>query len=930
MFKNRGCVVGFGLFVVLAILFFRGLDLYTELVWFDTLGVASVLWKRIITEWLLFFVAWIIAFVVMAANWWLARRLAGAGEMTIPWLRQQRSQYGAGAEATTRLVSGRVANGLLAVLAAVMALLFAWPARARWLTALLSLNGVPFGQNDPILGRDLAFYVFRLPWLQFLQGWFLWLLLVTLAGVLLINLASYSAARLRNRLEVVGERWPWLRLQPAAERHLLVLGAVALLLFAWGYQLDIPDLLYSPAGAAYGASYTDIHARLPVMHLLTGIVVLGALILLASMFVRVRWLPYVVIGAWLVVAFLGGTLYPSLLQRLVVVPNELSREREYIAHTIELTRSGFGLSDVAEANFDLPEETAPLDLAANASTIQNVRLWDYRPLMRTYSQLQEIRLYYAFTDVDIDRYQLGDDYRQVMMSMREIAQQDLPVNAQTWVNQHLVYTHGYGLVLSPVNEVVEEGLPRLWVRDLPPQSAFPELAITQPGIYYGEMTDDYVVVRTEEEELDYPSGDQNVYTTYDGTGGVVLDSALKRLAYALRLGSNQVLLSSSITRESRLLWRRAIDRRVQTVAPFLRYDPDPYPVIIDGRLIWLMDAYTVSNRYPYSEPLVPESLGARFETINYIRNSVKIAIDAYDGTVRFYLIDPNDPLAATYSSIFPGLLHPVEEMPAGLVAHWRYPEGLFRVQAEKFRTFHMTDPQVFYNQEDLWSWAEEVVTGERVRIEPYYVIMRLLGETEAEFVLILPYTPSSKQNMIAWLYARNDGEVYGELGVFKFPKQELVFGPMQVESRIDQDPEISQQLSLWNQRGSQVIRGNLLVIPLEDAILYVEPIYLQAEASQLPELRRVIVAYGSQIAMEPTLAEALARVMGVPPAVSEEAEPQIDGPPVEGNIEDLIREADTRFQAAQDCLQIGDWSCYGTELDALEEALEALRTAIEE
>jgi uncharacterized membrane protein (UPF0182 family) len=517
-----------------------------------------------------------------------------------------------------------------------------------------------------------------------------------------------------------------------------------------------------------------------------------------------------------------------------------------------------------------------------------------------------------------------------MMSMREIAQQDLPVNAQTWVNQHLVYTHGYGLVLSPVNEVVEEGLPRLWVRDLPPESAFPELAITQPGIYYGEMTDDYVVVRTEEEELDYPSGDQNVYTTYAGTGGVVLDSALKRVAYALRLGSNQVLLSSSITSESRLLWRRAIDQRVQTVAPFMRYDPDPYPVIADGRLIWILDAYTVSNRYPYSEPLVPESLGARFETINYIRNSVKITIDAYDGTVRYYLIDPNDPVAATYSSIFPGLFHPVEEMPADLVAHWRYPEGLFRVQAEKFRTFHMTDPQVFYNREDLWNWAEEVVTGERVRIEPYYVIMRLPGETEAEFVLILPYTPSSKQNMIAWLYARNDGEVYGQLGVFKFPKQELVFGPMQVESRIDQDPEISQQLSLWNQRGSQVIRGNLLVIPLEDAILYVEPIYLQAEASQLPELRRVIVAYGSQIAMEPTLAEALARVMGVPPAVSEEAEPQLDGPPVEGNIVDLIREANTRYQAAQDCLQIGDWSCYGTELDALEEVLEALRTAIEE
>jgi uncharacterized membrane protein (UPF0182 family) len=420
------------------------------------------------------------------------------------------------------------------------------------------------------------------------------------------------------------------------------------------------------------------------------------------------------------------------------------------------------------------------------------------------------------------------------------------------------------------------------VRDIPPRSAFPEFAITQPAIYYGELTDDYVVVRTEEQELDYPAGDQNVYTTYAGTGGVVLDSPLKRLAYALRLGSNQILLSGSITRESRLLWRRAIDQRVLSIAPFLRYDLDPYPVIVDGRLIWLQDAYTVSNRYPYSQPLVPESLGARFETINYIRNSVKITIDAYDGTVRYYLIDPDDPVAATYASIFPDLFHPAEEMPAELVAHWRYPEGLFRVQADRFRTYHMTDPQVFYNQEDLWNWAEEVVTGERVRIEPYYVIMRLPGETQVEFVLILPYTPSSKQNMVAWLYARNDGEVYGELGVFKFPKQQLVYGPMQVESRIDQNPEISQQLSLWNQRGSQVIRGNLLVIPLEDAILYVEPIYLQAEASQLPELRRVIVAYGNQIAMEPTLAEAMARVMGVELAVSEGAEPEPGLPIVAG------------------------------------------------
>jgi uncharacterized membrane protein (UPF0182 family) len=923
MLKNRGCTLGLILIGLLAILVFFGLDLYTDLVWLGTLGFASILWTQIGTEWLLFIVAWVVAATVLVANWWLALQLVGGGQLTIPWLRQRQTQNQITAEPTIRVVGTRAARGILAAVAIGIGFLFAGPARANWLTALMSLRGIPFGKADPILGRDLSFFLFRLPWLQFLQGWFLWLTLLALLGAFLVYLASYSASRVVAKVQVVGIRQPWLQLPRAAERHLLVLGAIALLLFAWGYQLTVPRLLYSTSGAAYGASYTDVHARLPVMHLLTVIVLLGAVILLASMFVRVRWLPYAAIGAWLLVAFVGGSIYPNLLQRLAVVPNELTREREYIAQTIDFTRAAFGLSDVVEADFDVTEETAPLDLAANASTIKNIRLWDYRPLMRTYGQLQEIRLYYAFTDVDVDRYQLGDDYRQVTSAVREIAPDDLPSNAQTWVNRHLVYTHGSGLVLSPVNEVVEEGLPDLWVRDIPPRSSYPELELTRPEVYYGELTKDYVVVKTKEQELDYPSGDQNVYTTYEGEGGIVLDSLLKRLAYAVRLGSNQVLLSDAITRESRLLWRRAIAERVQTVAPFLRYDPDPYPVIVDGRLVWLLDAYTVSDRYPYSEPV-----GTSFGPINYIRNSIKITMDAYNGTLTYYLIDPGDPLAATYASIFPDLFRPVEEMDPALVAHWRYPEGMFRIQAAKYQTFHMVDPQVFYNQEDLWNWADEVVTGERVPIEPYYVNMRLPGEADPEFVLMLPYTPSSKQNMVAWLYARNDGQNYGQLGVYKFPKQRLVYGPMQVESRIDQDPQISQQLSLWNQRGSQVIRGNLLVIPIDQAILYVEPIYLQAEASQLPELRRVIVAYGSQIAMGETLAEGLAQVMGgdLPATTDKEpSEAATPGPTLLGsNMVDLILEADARYQAAQDCLQTGDWACYGSEMEALKRALESL------
>lgn len=930
MLRNRGCAIGFVLFAVLTIFLFIGLDLYTDLAWFEALGFASVLWTSIGAEWLLFVIAWAVAAIALTGNWWLARKLAGGRQMAVPWLRQRRSGVQVTAEPVTRFVDARVANGILAALGLVFGFLFGWSAKSLWFTALMSMKGIPFGQVDPLLGRDLSFYVFRLPWIAFLQQWFLLLILLSLAGAALIYLATYSAQRLSSRVQVVEIRRLWIRLPPAAERHLLVLGAVALGLFAWGYQLSIPRLLYSTNGAAYGASYADVHARLPVMHLLTGIVIVGAVILLASIFVRVRWLPYAVVGLWLLVAFVGGNLYPEMLQRLAVVPNELSREREYIGHTIEFTRAAYDVTDIAEADFEVSEETAPLDLVANESTIKNIRLWDYRPLLRTYGQLQEIRLYYEFTDVDVDRYWVSDNYRQVTLAAREIAQDELPDPAQTWVNRHLVYTHGSGVVLSPVNEVVEEGLPLLWVRDIPPRSVYPELEITRPEIYYGELTDDYVVVKTREKELDYPSGDQNVYTTYEGTGGVILNSPLKRLGYALRLGSSQVLLSGSITPESRLMWRRTIEERVQTVAPFLRYDPDPYPVIAKGRIVWLLDAYTVSDRYPYSEPIQADSLGTPYEQINYIRNSVKIAMDAYSGELTFYLIDPDDPLAATYAAVFPGLFQPVEAIDPALVAHWRYPEELLRIQASKFETFHMTDPQVFYNQEDLWAWAEEVVTGERLPIEPYYVNMRLPGEADAEFVLMLPYTPSTKQNMIAWLYARNDHEHYGQLGVYKFPKQRLIYGPMQVESRIDQDPQISQQLSLWNQQGSQVIRGNLLVIPIDQAILYVEPIYLQAEASQLPELQRVIVVYGNRIAMEETLVQSLAQVMGGEQPASEAPQPSDAMPPPAGNVADLIRDAGNHFQAAQDCLKTGDWTCYGREMDDLEQVLTILLSLSQE
>jgi hypothetical protein len=564
-------------------------------------------------------------------------------------------------------------------------------------------------------------------------------------------------------------------------------------------------------------------------------------------------------------------------------------------------------------------------LQDNAATLRNVRLWDYRPLLQTYAQIQEIRLYYDFVDVDIDRYQFDGDYRQVTLAARELAPEQL--RNRTWVNEHLEFTHGYGLVMSPVNEVTPEGLPVLYVRDLPPEVSV-NLRIDRPEIYYGEKGGRYVFVKTRVQEFDYPKGDTNVRTTYQGKGGVSVGSVLNRLAFALRFGDSQIFFADALTSESRILFYRNIHERVRRVAPFLAYDRDPYLVVADGRLVWLQDAYTLTDRYPYSQPVDDRFAVHADRTGNYIRNSVKVAIDAYDGTLTFYIADPTDPLIQTYASIFPQLFQPMDQMPQSLRAHIRYPEDLFRIQAQIYATYHMKDPNVFYNKEDVWAIPSEVYQGDQLPMEPYYVIMRLAGEEREEFVLILPFTPATKNNLIAWMAARCDGEHYGELVVYNFPKQELVYGPLQIEARIDQDPTISAQLSLWSQRGSRVIRGNLLVIPLGDSLVYFEPLYLQAEASQLPELKRVIVAFGEKVAMEESLEEALQVVFGGTRAIARGEETPAMGESEASGISpalaDLIRAAREHYDAAQEALRQGDWATYGQELKALKEVLDEM------
>jgi uncharacterized membrane protein (UPF0182 family) len=640
------------------------------------------------------------------------------------------------------------------------------------------------------------------------------------------------------------------------------------------------------------------------------------LILASALRRNSRW-PLYAIGGWIVAAILVGALFPALVQRFQVQPNELARERPYIEYNIQFTREAFALGRVEEQSFAAEKMPSPQDIAQNEVTISNIRLWDHRPLKDTYNQIQSIRLYYDFHDVDVDRYNIDGEYRQVMLSARELSVEKLAGEAQTWVNRQLQFTHGYGVALSPVNEITTEGLPVLLVKDIPPVGNF---NIEQPQIYFGEKTNHYVIVNTNTQEFDYPMGEKNVYGHYQGKDGVNLDSFIRRLVYAWQFGDLNILISGELTPESRVLYYRNIRERVNHLAPFLKLDSDPYLVVMDGGLFWIQDAYTVSDRYPYSQPI-----GGG---LNYIRNSVKAVINAYDGSVTFYVADPEDAIIRTYQTIFPKLFVPAEQMPDSLRVHLRYPEDMFNIQASVYQSYHMRDARVFYNKEDLWAMPREVYAGEEQLMEPYYVIMRLPGEEKEEFLLMLPFTPMNKNNTIGWLAARCDGENYGKLLAYHFPKERLVYGPSQIENRIQQDTVITEQLALWSRGGSRVIRGNLLLIPLGKSNLYVEPVFLQAEAGGLPELKRVIVVAGEQIAMEPTLKESIAAIFGTeaPPP-----EPVV-GPPAPAEPEEaltaeiasLIEEAQQHYNQAQQYLKAGDWAGYGEELEALKTALERL------
>ena len=873
--------------------------LYTDWLWFVEVGYSEVFVKTLSLRGSLFAALAIGVLVFLYANLTFAARTAAPD---VIW--ELEDQLGL----PSRVIIEPLIRRFLPIVLLLIALASGMRATVHWETVLGYLNATPFGTVDPLFGYDLSFFVFVLPLWRLVHGWALTLVSATIV----LTLAVYVL----QRSLVLTSRGP--RLAAGARSHLLVLGAVALGLKAVGFWLDRFELVFSPRGIVFGAAYTDIYASLPVLGALAVFAALCAVACLAQI---ARSGLRLVAGGLIALALVwvvGLGIYPALLQRLRVTPNELAAERPFIGHNIRMTRQAYGLDRIVEREFPADEALDARALDQNAATIKNIRLWDYRPLLRTFAQLQEIRTYYKFVDVDNDRYIVNGEYRQLMLSPRELSYQHL--QSRIWINEHLTFTHGYGAVVGPVNRITAEGLPEFLVKDIPPQSTSGFPKITRPQIYYGEVSNEYVLVKTKSQELDYPSGDQNVYTTYSGVGGIPLSSFFRKVAFGMRFGEIKILLSNDLTEQSRIMMYRTVGQRVRQIAPFFRFDRDPYMVINDdGRLVWMLDGYTTTDRYPYSDP-VP-GVG------NYIRNSVKVTMDAYDGTVTFYRADDTDPIVRAYGRAFSGLLKPLDQMPEALRRHIRYPEDFFAIQARKYATYHMLDPQVFYNKEDLWAVPRRAIEGRDRDVEPYYTIMRLPGAQKEEFILLTLFNPARRDNMIAWMAARSDPPNYGRLIVFNFPKQKLVYGPRQIDARIDQDPVISQQLALWNQRGSTVIRGSLLAIPIDQSLIYVQPLYLAAsEQGALPELRRVIVAYGNQIAMEPTLEQSLSRIFGGRLAVTAAAAaPPSDAPP-DGTVgaRQLGQRAWEIWNRAQDALRRGDWAAYGAEQRRLEETLRAL------
>jgi uncharacterized protein len=908
---GRSAVVGFIIAAIIVgiCLILLGLtgDFLVDWMWFASIGYLQVFWTTVSAKAAVVLVVFAATAAVLWANGRLALSLA-TRPTPVPtafdW-----TLAGATPPDPLALIRDRLPwRSVIAASAGLIALLVAWGEIDNWSTILQFLYHVPYGRTDPLFGKDIGFFLFALPALLAVKNWALLTLFMSVLVAALVYWVHGDIAYQAQRRSI----------SPTVIAHGSALLGSYFALKAGSYGLDRYLLLFGDNGVVVGAGYTDIHVELPVLWLLMAFSVVAALAAWANLRVRTYRLPAAAIVLLFGAGFLLSGVIPALFQRFYVKPSELEWERPYIERNIALTREAYNLDRIAPKPFPAEQNLTFATLEANKATIDNIRLWDWQPLADTYAQLQEIRTYYKLRDLDVDRYWLGGTYQSVMLSARELNSTLLPPNAQTWVNRHILFTHGNGAVMSPVTQKSGEGLPLLYLSDIPPVThGGPE--IREPRIYYGKESNDYVIVKGTVPEFDYPKGKDNVYAAYDGSGGVPLSGMLRRLIFSQHFGDVNILLSDYVTDASRIMIRRNIKDRVRAIAPFLSLDRDPYLVISEGRMFWIQDAYTSSEYFPASQP-------APGLKINYIRNAVKVVIDAYNGTVDFYLVDAADPIAATYQRIFPELFKPFVAMPPDLQKHIRYPEDLFLIQARLFQTYHMEAADVFYNREDLWQFPRQPA-GDGVSsldgvvpMAPYYIVMRLPGETQAEFFIMIPMVPSRRDNMISWLAARCDAPDYGKLIVYEFPKEKLVYGPFQIEARIHQNTEISQQISLWNQMGSRVIRGNLLVIPIENSILYVSPLYLRAEQGHLPELKRVIAAYGEHVVMRETLDEALAALF------ADTAMPTTPGSegPAEGAAARRAQEALDHYSQAMERLKSGDWAGFGNELGAIHGLLEDL------
>lgn len=897
-------VILIALFVLLGGLSFA-VGMYFDYLWFLELGKTSLFTTMLYAKSMLGSGTLLISFLFLYLNFLIANRGPGLIEIGIPTPTGQITAYRVQPEAVRRGAG---------VLAAFLGMVLGAGQAAQWEKAWSWLHRVPFNVADPIFSRDIGFYFFSLPfWRDVVR---LGLILGFLSLIGAVVLYYFKGVLSLRTLQEAGRKrnWPGI--------HLSLLAAWIFILLGCSAYLSRYELLFSANDVFSGASYADLHARMPMLSLLAAAALLGAALWVYNAFSAKNRAGVAAVALYLVVT-LAGSLYPAFVQKFIVAPNELDKESPQIAHNIKATLQAYALSGVEERDLSGDKALTPQDIESNSATIHSIRLWDHEPLLDALKQIQEIRTYYDFISVDNDRYRFNGELQQLMLSARELNSSSLP--ERNWINERLSYTHGYGVALGPVNRMTSEGLPVLHVQNIPPISEHPEFKIDRPEIYFGELTRGYALVKTRQKEFDYPSGEENVYATYQGTGGVPVQSFLRKLLFAFYFRDINIVLSPLITSESRFLYFRDVKERMSRLAPFLMLDVDPYLVVSGGRLFWIQDGYTRSDRYPYSYPT--PGVG------NYMRNSVKMVMDAYNGKVEMYVADPKDPIIQVYQRIFPGVFQPLSAISEDLRSHLRYPEDIFRVQTYIYSIYHMGAPQILYNKEDLWQIPSLTSEGSENPMAPYYTIMRLPQEKREEFILMLPFTPGRKDNLSAWMVARSDGEHYGKLMVYRFPKQKLVYGPRQIVARINQDAEISRQISLWDQRGSQVIQGNLLIIPIEEALLYIRPLYLRAQNGKIPELKRVIVAYENQIAMEETLEASISKIFqqelslgtagAVDAAAGSSAPAPTEAAPLNGA--GLIQQAGDAYGRAVQAQKQGDWAKYGEELKKLGAALEELK-----